>query len=111
MNFAVIGVGSFGLKRAAAIKDSKFGNLKTIHDTSNSNLQKASEKLNVKSDNLKNILSDKSIETICICAPNKFNQTYTCFSKKALINIIDKWNNKYKDDKIVYDNNTKKKNL
>ena len=83
MNFAVIGVGSFGLKRASAVKDSKFGNLKTIHDTSTSNLQKAIEKLNVKSDNLKNILADKSIDSICICVPNKFHKDLIINSLKS----------------------------
>ena len=32
INFAVIGVGSFGLKRAQAIKENKMANLKAICD-------------------------------------------------------------------------------
>ena len=43
MNFAVIGLGSFGIKRAQAIKNSKIANLLSIHDTSIENLNKAKE--------------------------------------------------------------------
>ena len=35
------------------------------------------------------------------CAPNK-NNSFTCFNKNALINIIKSWNNNYHHDKINY---------
>ncbi len=47
MKFAVIGLGSFGTKRAQSIKKSKLANLVAIHDTNHENAQKASELLNV----------------------------------------------------------------
>ena len=41
MNFAVIGLGSFGIKRAQAIKNSKIANLFCIYDTNDANAKKA----------------------------------------------------------------------
>ena len=43
MNFAFIGLGSFGIKRAKAIKSSKVAKLKTIFDLNNQSLEKAKE--------------------------------------------------------------------
>ena len=47
MKFAVIGLGSFGTKRAQSIKNSKLANLVAIHDTNKENLEKASKLLDV----------------------------------------------------------------
>ena len=74
MNFAVIGLGSFGVKRAKAIKSSNVAQLKAIFDVNNQNLEKAKEILNVQSYNLEKILGDKSIDVVCICTPNKFHK-------------------------------------
>ena len=74
MNFAVIGLGSFGVKRAKAIKSSKVAQLKAIFDTNNQNLEKAKEILNTPSYNLEKILGDKGIDVVCICTPNKFHK-------------------------------------
>ena len=74
MNFAVIGLGSFGIKRAKAIKSSKVAKLKIIFDLNNQSLEKAEEILSVQSYNLEKILGDKSIDVVCICTPNKFHK-------------------------------------
>ena len=76
MNFAVIGLGSFGLKRAKAIKSSKVAKLKTIFDLSSQKLEEAKEILNVQSNNFNEILNDKAIDIVCICTPNKNGHFY-----------------------------------
>ena len=45
MNFAVIGLGSFGIKRAQAIKKSKVAKLKAIFDVNNQNLENHNSKI------------------------------------------------------------------
>ena len=40
MNFAVIGLGSFGIKRAQAIKNSKLAKLMCIYDINNDQAKK-----------------------------------------------------------------------
>ena len=40
MYFAVIGLGSFGIKRAGAVKNSKLANLIPIHDVNEDNAKK-----------------------------------------------------------------------
>ena len=69
MNFAVIGLGSFGSKRAQAIKKSKVAKLKAIFDVNNQNLEKAKKILNVETFSLDKILDSRDIEVICICTP------------------------------------------
>ena len=88
MNFALIGVGSFGLKRAASIKKSSKASLLAIHDNNDSNAAKASEILEVEAKPYKDILSDKNIDTICICAPNKFHKQIIIDSLKSGKNIF-----------------------
>jgi predicted dehydrogenase len=83
MNFAVIGVGSFGIKRAQSIKNSKLAKLIAINDVNKDNVQKAETILNVKALNLDQILNDKSIDVVCICAPNKFHKDIIIKSLKA----------------------------
>jgi len=82
MNFAVIGLGSFGIKRAQAIKNSKIANLLSIYDTSIENLNKAKEILKVPASSYYEILKDKNIEVVCVCTPNKFH-------KKIIIDILN----------------------
>ena len=47
MHFAVIGLGSFGVKRAQAIKNSKLAKLLCIYDINNENAAKAKKILQV----------------------------------------------------------------
>ena len=47
MNFAVIGLGSFGIKRAQAIKNSKLAKLVCIYDINDHHAQKAKKTLQV----------------------------------------------------------------
>ena len=74
MKFAVIGLGSFGIKRARAIKDSKIADLVYLYDTSKENAEKASNLLGVPIKNYNEILSDKSIDVVCVCTPNKYHK-------------------------------------
>jgi hypothetical protein len=45
-----------------------------------------------------------------ICAPST-EESYTCFTKKALINIIKSWNDYYKDNKLEFKKSDTKKLL
>ena len=74
MNFAVIGLGSFGIKRASSIKSSNVAKLVAIYDLSEKNANKAQEILKVPIKNYDEILKDKEISVICICTPNKFHK-------------------------------------
>ena len=74
MNFAVIGLGSFGVKRAKAIKSSKNAKLVYIFDPNKNNAQKAEKELNVPCKSFQEILKNKEIDVICICTPNKFHK-------------------------------------
>ena len=84
MNFALIGAGSFGIKRANAIKNSKKGSLVKIFDTNKNNSKKASEILKTKeANNIEEIFNDKNIHVVCICAPNKFHKEFIIKGLKA----------------------------
>ncbi len=83
MNFAVIGLGSFGIKRASAIKNSKIAKLKYIFDVNEKNAKLASEKLQVQIKDYKSIISDKDVEVICVCTPNKFHREIIIEALKA----------------------------
>ena len=84
MNFAVIGLGSFGIKRASAIKKKlKKAKLRYIFDVSEKNAKLASEKLQVQIKDYKSIISDKDIEVICVCTPNKFHREIIIEALKA----------------------------
>ena len=64
MNFGIIGVGSFGIKRAKAIQNSK-GSLSKIYDVNKENLKKASEELKIDpTNNLNDIFDDEKIKAI-----------------------------------------------
>ena len=88
MNFAVIGLGSFGIKRAQAIKNSKIANLLSIYDTSIENLNKAKEILKVSASSYDEILKDKKIEVVCVCTPNKFHKEIIIDSLNAGKNVF-----------------------
>jgi hypothetical protein len=44
------------------------------------------------------------------CSPRKDKQT-TCFSKKALLNMLESWNSYYNNNKITYSNSSSLKSL
>ena len=73
MNFAVIGLGSFGIKRATAIKKSKQANLLVISELDEKRAVKAKETLQVPVSDYNEILKNKKIDVICVCTPNKFH--------------------------------------
>ena len=74
MNFAVIGLGNFGIKRAAAIKKSNKANLVAISDLSEKNAKEAKKVLQTSIYSYDEILRDKNIQVVCICTPNKFHK-------------------------------------
>jgi predicted dehydrogenase len=74
MNFAVIGLGSFGVKRAKAIKSSKIAKLVCISDPDENNAKKAEKELDVPIKSFQEILNSKEIDVVSICAPNKFHK-------------------------------------
>jgi len=74
MNFAVIGLGSFGIKRAQAIKNSKQAKLICIHDVNAENTEKAKKTLQVPSYTYDEILKNENIHVICVSTPNKFHK-------------------------------------
>ena len=63
MNFAVIGLGSFGTKRAQSIKNSKLANLTAIYDVNKQNSEKAQKILEVPELDYPKILEDKSFKS------------------------------------------------
>ena len=83
MNFAVIGLGSFGAKRAQSIKNSKLAKLVAIYDNNKKAAEKAAKKLEVPSVDYKQIFKDQSIDVVCICVPNKFHKEIILDSLKS----------------------------
>ena len=73
LNFSVVGVGSFGVKRAKAIQECKNAKLASVCDKSPENANKAKSILNVDIKSFEEILNDRNIHVICICTPNKFH--------------------------------------
>jgi len=88
MNFAVIGLGSFGLKRAQAIKDSNQGKLVAINDIDQLKVKQAIEKLKVPFKNYNDILNDKNIDVISVCTPNKFHKNIIIDSLNSKKNVF-----------------------
>ena len=88
MNFAAIGLGSFGQKRAKAIKDSEQGKLVAIFDTNKDIANKASKDLEVPVKDYKDILKDSTVDVIAICTPNKFHKDIIIDALGALSVII-----------------------
>jgi len=82
MNFSVIGLGSFGIKRAQSIKDSTNAKLININDTNPEIADKASVLLGVPNVEYEDILKNNNIDVVCICTPNKFHQN-------IIIDLID----------------------
>ena len=88
MNFAAIGLGSFGQKRAKAIKDSEQGKLVAIFDTNKDIANKASKDLEVPVKDYKDILKDSTVDVIAICTPNKFHKDIIIDALKANKNVF-----------------------
>lgn len=77
LNFVLIGVGSFGKKRAQSIKKSKNATLVGLFDKDKALLKSVSEELNVKAYDEEEIFKkDNEIDVVCICAPNKYHIDY-----------------------------------
>ena len=74
MKFAIIGTGSFGLKRAKAIIESDKGELVGFYDTNKEIITKTKKDLNVNFLELDQILKSKDIDVLAISAPNKFHK-------------------------------------
>ena len=83
INFAVIGVGSFGKKRATSIKESNNANLYGVFDKDENKLKEIANELNVLPLKEDEIFTNNEIDVICICAPNKFHKELI---KKSIIN-------------------------
>ena len=62
MNFAVIGLGSFGIKRAQAIKNSKLAKSVCIYDISDDNAEKAKKILKVPINKYDDIFNEKRFD-------------------------------------------------
>ena len=88
MNFAVIGLGSFGVKRAQSIKNSKLAKLSAIFDTNKDSSEKAQKILEVPILSYEQILKDHSIDVVCICTPNKFHKNIIIESLKSGKNVF-----------------------
>jgi len=88
INFAVIGVGSFGKKRASAIQSTKSANLKAICDIDIKKAAAVSKDLNVPNLKIEDILNDSSIDVVCICAPNKFHKDLIIKSLESEKNVF-----------------------
>jgi predicted dehydrogenase len=88
MNFAVVGIGSFGIKRASAIKNSKNANLVAISDVNKKNAEKAKNILGVPFKPYEEIVADKSIDTVSVCTPNKYHAPITIECLKSGKNVF-----------------------
>jgi predicted dehydrogenase len=73
LNFAVIGTGAFGVKRAKAIQECKNAKLVAICDKNSENAERAQKILGAESKSLDQILQDKKIDVVSISTPNKFH--------------------------------------
>ena len=76
INFGLIGVGSFGIKRAKSIIESSNAELYAIYDNDKAKSKKIAEELNTQSLDENEIFTNENIDIICICAPNVFHKTY-----------------------------------
>ena len=88
MNFAVIGLGSFGIKRAGAIKNSKLAKLVAIHDVNHVNAEKASKALEVPISSYEDIIKNPEIDVVCVSTPNKFHKTIIIDALKSGKNVF-----------------------
>ena len=81
LNFGLIGVGSFGIKRARSIIESANANLVAIYDNDKIKCKKIADELKTQVYDENEIFENSNIDVICICAPNSFHKDYI---KKAI---------------------------
>ena len=86
MNFAVIGLGSFGTKRAQSIKNSKLSKLVSIFDPNSENAEKAKKILDTQIVEYEKILADKNINNIELIFCSLFKKTKILFFLKFMFN-------------------------
>ncbi len=79
----VIGVGSFGEKRATAIKSSTSGELVGLADADFERAKIVSRKLEVPYYRVEELLGKKEIEVILVCVPNKYHMPLTVRALEA----------------------------
>lgn len=77
INVGVIGTGSFGEKRAAAVAQCKNAKLVALADLDEAKAGRAAEKLRVESVNLEKLLKHQSIDVIAVCVPNKYHADFS----------------------------------
>jgi len=80
---AVIGVGSFGEKRAAAVKTCTNGELIGIADADINKAKAVSRKLGVQYYSVDELLKKKDIDVAIVCLPNKYHTPVTISALKA----------------------------
>lgn len=73
----VIGVGSFGEKRAGAVKLCKKAELAAVSDMNMDKAKEVAKKLQVQCLDVQTLLSDKAIDVVAVCVPNKFHMPIT----------------------------------
>jgi len=69
----VIGVGSFGEKRAAAVKACRNAALIAVADKDSDRAKSVASKLGVQHSDIAGLLSNQEIEAIILCVPNKYH--------------------------------------
>ncbi|MGC2063689.1 MAG: Gfo/Idh/MocA family oxidoreductase [Thermodesulfovibrionales bacterium] len=79
----VIGSGSFGEKRAAAVKACTNGELTGVADADVNKAEAASRKLAVRHYSVDGLFEDKEIDVIIVCLPNKYHAPVTIRALKA----------------------------
>jgi len=84
----VIGIGSFGEKRAAAVNSCINGALKGIADINIEKAKSVGEKLGVQHYNVEDLLSNEEIEVVIICVPNKYHMPVAISSLNARKHIL-----------------------
>ena len=90
MNFAVIGLGSFGIKRATAIKNSKQANLVVISELDEKRAIKAKETLQVPVSDYNEILKNKKKNKEYIVRADKEYRILNFSFKKSSYNFSKK---------------------
>lgn len=73
----VIGVGSFGAKRAAAVTQSSGGTLVGIADEDAERVQTVAKELETEPHGVEGLLTRNDVDVIVVCVPNKFHMPVT----------------------------------
>jgi predicted dehydrogenase len=83
LKVGVIGAGSFGEKRAAAVQSSSNGKLIGIADADITRAKAVSAKLGVQHYRVDELLGEAHIDVVIICVPNKFHAPVTIAALSA----------------------------